>query len=251
MGSEMCIRDRYAMESLLIGTMDFKTVAAEIMKTVAFGMGLPTGDVGTDVNLSARLFLNGHPHWGWSVLMPILLNIFFTLLACSRIEKRNCLCYVPLVLLQIYPQFCMARLLLKWGMKRLNRKQFVENRDKLDGDLGTLEPYLESIPQVFIQTAIFTTLFSTTRMCNNLNHVPCERLDDRCLELSSKLYSSMCQNEIAAHIARPDEEKLYLSYVSGSLEYYDFRLRKNTTTEFYEKYNYTLYMIFIDFMVDF
>ena len=157
------------METLLIGTMDFKIAAGEVIKTVAFGMGLPTGDVGTDVNLAATLFRNGHPNWGSSVLMPILLNIFFTLLACSRIEKRNWLCYIPLVLLQIYPQFCMARLLFKWGMKKLNRKQFVENRDTLDCELGTLEPYLESIPQVFIQTAFFTvanSLASTTnRMC--------------------------------------------------------------------------------------
>jgi len=130
-------------------------VATEIMKTVAFGIGLPTGDVGTDIYLSARLFLSGHPHWALSVLMPVLLNIFFILLACLRIEKRSWLCYLPLVLMQIYPQFCMARLLLKWGRKSLNRKQFVENRDKLDCDLGTLEPYLESIPQVFIQTAFF------------------------------------------------------------------------------------------------
>ena len=226
------------MESLPIGAVDFKKVAAEIMKTAAFGIVLPTGDVGTDIYLSARLFFSGHPHWALSALMPILPNLFFTLLACSRVEKRNWLCYLPLVLLQIYPQFCMTRLLFKWGMKRLNRKQFVENRDKLDCDLGTLEPYLESIPQVFIQTAFFTTLFATTRMCSNLNHVPCERLDNECLELSSKLYSSMCQNEIAARIACPDEKNLYLSYVRGSLEYYN--MRWNTTMEYMEKWNTTL-----------
>ena len=50
------------METLLIGAMDFKIVAGEVIKTVAFGMGLPTGDVGTDVNLSATLFRNGHPN---------------------------------------------------------------------------------------------------------------------------------------------------------------------------------------------
>ena len=66
------------MESLLIGAMDFKVVAVEVIKTVAFGMGLPTSDVGTDINLSAGLFLNGHPYWALSVLMPILPNFIFT-----------------------------------------------------------------------------------------------------------------------------------------------------------------------------
>ena len=154
----------------------------DVISSVTLGMGLPSGDVGTDIYLSVRLFLNGHPRWALCVLMPLFPNIFFTIFACIRIEKRGWFYYLPIVLLQLYPQFCMARLLFQWGKGIINRKKFLQERNNLDGGLGCLEPYLESVPQAFIQTAFFTIANSltatSTRLCYNELDSPCQVYDN-------------------------------------------------------------------------
>ena len=65
--------------------------------------------------------------------------------------------------------------------KGLSKSDFIAHRDSLDGGLGCLEPYFESVPQVFIQTAFFTianSLKSTsTRLCYNEKIASCQYYD--------------------------------------------------------------------------
>ena len=133
--------------------------------TVIFNMGLPSFDVYSDLYLGIRLYMNGHPNWALSVLMPMFLNMFFTIFACIRIEGKKFVCYLPLVIFQIYPQFLVVRILLQWSKGKITRDKFLEARDNLDGGIGCFEPYLESVPQAFIQTAFFVvanSLLATT-----------------------------------------------------------------------------------------
>ena len=34
-----------------------------VLSLISFGICLPSTDVGTDINLGVKLFLNGHPSW--------------------------------------------------------------------------------------------------------------------------------------------------------------------------------------------
>ena len=158
----------------------------DAVSSIFLGIGLPSGDVGTDVNLGARLILNGHPNWAMFVLAPVITSTFFTLFACRRLENRNWLCYIPLVVMQIYPQFCVLRLLRQWWKGDINQTRFIGARDNLDGGLGCIESYLESVPQAFIQTAFFVvanSLTSTvTRLCYNDKARSCDAvLNQACM----------------------------------------------------------------------
>ena len=162
------------------------TPLMDTINTMFFGIGLPSGDVGTDINLGIRLSMYGHPKWAMCVLAPVVMNTFFTLFACARIDKDKWLWYIPLVLLQVYPQYCVVRIVLQYLRSKLDREQFIEKRDQLDGGLGCLESYVEAVPQAFIQTAFFTianSLTSTvTRLCYNDNAQSCaEFLSKTCM----------------------------------------------------------------------
>lgn len=149
--------------------------------TTIFGIGLPSFDIGSDIYLALRLLQNGHPNFAFCVLFPVLTNTVFTIFVCVNLEKRKCWRYLPLVFLQIYPQFCTARLLYKWARGEMGIDEFKCQRDSLDGGLGCVEPYMESVPQAFIQTAIFAVAYNlsttATRLCYNENARSCRPFD--------------------------------------------------------------------------
>ena len=175
-----CTRQKWRAN---VKNMSVLKVLWDVISTFLFGIGLPSGDVGTDINLGVRLILNGHPKWAMCVLAPVFTNMFFTFFACARIEKKKCWWYFPLVLLQIYPQFCAARILFRWwrGRNNYDREAFIKERDDIDGGLGCVESYLEAVPQAFIQTAFFTianNLTSTvSRLCYNEKAKSCAMFD--------------------------------------------------------------------------
>ena len=128
----------------IIGNDDFRT----ILFTLLFQMVLPFTDTGTDIRLGTRLFLNGHSTLAMAVLMPVFINTFFTAIACREMEKRAnkiyWMLYLPLVIFQLYPQFCICRLLLQYYQGQINLEEFISARDSMDGGLGCVEPYCES-----------------------------------------------------------------------------------------------------------
>ena len=87
-------------------------------------------------------------------------------------EKSNVrvswIAYLPLVFLQVYPQFCAGRLLLQYLTNKISLKDFISSRDSMDGGLGCVEPYCESVPQMYIQTAIFAHVHNLTPMITRL-----------------------------------------------------------------------------------
>ena len=160
-------------------------VIRAVLFTIFFGKLLPFADAWSDVRLSIRLFVNGHTNWAFSVIAPVFLNIFFTLFSCKAIEKkRGSVCwfmYMPMVILQVYPQWCLFRLLLEFWRHEIDLEEFISKRDSLDGGLGCLEPYLESVPQVYIQTALFSFVYNIdsiiTRLCYTETDPMCASLD--------------------------------------------------------------------------
>ena len=162
----------------------------EILFSILLSISLPFGDTGTDLRLGYRLYVHGHPRWALCVLSPVVINTIFTVVSCRLIEKKKeykCWwLYLPLVLLQIYPQFCICRLIYRYVRRRINLSEFVSSRDSLDGGLGCLEPYIESVPQVYTQTAIFAFVHTLdpllTKLCFTEKNRSCSEFDD-CREL--------------------------------------------------------------------
>ena len=167
----------------IISKEDFKT----ILFTVLFQMVLPFTDSGTDIRLGIRLFMNGHPKWALSVLMPVFISTFFTAIACREIEKRAnkryWIVFLPLVIFQLYPQFCICRLLFQYYKGKISLEQFISARDSMDGGLGCVEPYCESVPQVFIQTTIFALTHNMDQLVNRLCYTEtdksCKHIEDK------------------------------------------------------------------------
>ena len=172
----------------IISNEDFRT----ILFTILFQMVLPFTDTGTDIRLGIRLFINGHPKWALAVLMPVFINTFFTTIACREMEKRAnkkyWVFYLPLVIFQLYPQFCICRLLFQYYQGKINLEQFISARDSMDGGLGCVEPYCESVPQVYIQTTIFALIHNMDqliiRLCFTEKAQTCFQIEeeDRCGE---------------------------------------------------------------------
>ena len=166
---------------------DMKFPSREAIKTVVLaivlGMLLPSTDAGGDIRLGIRLYMNGHPKWAFLVLAPVFVNTFFTIVSCRQIEKRGAcwFLYLPLVLLQLYPQFCIARLIIKLCRGKIDLKAFISARDSMDGGIGCVEPYCESVPQVYIQTALFAYVQNidsiVTRLCYSDKSQPCAEYD--------------------------------------------------------------------------
>ena len=151
-----------------------ETIQAVVF-SIFFGIFLPSFDVGSDIRVALRLYLNGHPRWALSVLTPVLINTLFSAMACREIERikhgGSWMKFLPLVLLQCYPQFCTIRLLLGLIRGKMDLKTFIVLRDGMDGGVGCLEPYCESVLQVFVQTALFSHVHNInpliTKLCLN------------------------------------------------------------------------------------
>ena len=152
-----------------------------VLFSILFGMLLPSGDAGTDIRLGVDLYINGQPKWAFAVLSPVFLNTIFTIMACRQMEKQNngvsWIAYLPLVFLQVYPQFCVGRLLAKYFANKIDLEEFISSQNGMDGGLGCVEPYCESVPQMFIQTAIFAHVHNLTPMLTRLCFT---ELDESC-----------------------------------------------------------------------
>lgn len=128
----------------------------------------------SNIRGSYILFISGHVGWAMAVFSPVLINTFFTVFSCRETERRNMgnwwFLYLPLVFCQLYPQFCLLRILIAYFNTissknnffrfQNNLKQFVAAKDGMDGGMGCTKPYCESIPQVFIKTALFAFVYS-------------------------------------------------------------------------------------------
>ena len=89
--------------------------AKDIGLLSVFGVILPSVDQGTDYNSAVNLIIDQRVRvrkYGYAMLAPILLMTFFSLRQWWRLEKSwNRLWTLPLVLLQVFPQYRALRIL--------------------------------------------------------------------------------------------------------------------------------------------
>ena len=180
-----------------------ETIQAVVF-SIFFGIFLPSFDVGSDIRVALRLYLNGHPRWALSVLTPVLINTLFSAIACREMEERkhgaSWIKFLPLVLLQCYPQFCTIRILLQFLRGELDLKTFTALRDGMDGGVGCLEPYCESVLQVFVQTALFSHVHDInpliTKLCLNTR----QGIGDDCKENLTMFITGLDDKTIYANL---------------------------------------------------
>merc|ERR1711971_663483 len=128
---------------------------------VLFGILLPTFDTYSDGYFSYSLISGTycetsicvkHPIYGSVMLIPVLLAMLFTIPHWWRREKRwNRLYTLPLLICQVWPQWQVIKVLKL--MKDGNSNWRME-KEKLEKEIGSLEPFLESLPQVHLIMAI-------------------------------------------------------------------------------------------------
>ena len=120
---------------------------------VVFSICLPTWDSVYDVYFSIFAIINGELAWGIALLVPVIVNMFFTGMIWYKTDqgvtwKEDKRWTWVLVLLTVWPQWRALNLfydiVYKGEDEALQRKEAFERR------AGGLEPFLESAPQVIL-----------------------------------------------------------------------------------------------------
>ena len=110
------------------------------------GVVLPSLDTPMDLHLSLRALQGDQWAYGAALLLPVLLNMVFTLYAWARTEEKHPLS-VLLVPLLLWPQTRAANWIWEAGRRRKKEKDLVLLRKDFDQRIGSLEPLIEALLQ--------------------------------------------------------------------------------------------------------
>ena len=109
---------------------------------------LPTGDVYSDLALTAMLYDNNHPNWASLLLGPFLVNYTLSWIAWFNTEKQKKFTWIA-ALLGCYPQLVAARIIwLFWTQP----KKGVREKKHLERNLMENEIFTEAVPSALIMT---------------------------------------------------------------------------------------------------
>ena len=132
----------------------------EALIILATGVILPSFDIYSDIALSYSLIsgtycdnshsvCRKHPNYGAIMFIPIIMANLFTIPHWLKRENtwKKRLCTLPLFLGQFWPQFQALKLF--WLIKNKDLK-WRKKKEQLDREISSIEPFLESLPQVNI-----------------------------------------------------------------------------------------------------
>ena len=124
-----------------------------ILPSVLFDVGLPTLDVYSDLSLIIPWLIGHHYIYGTSMAIPLLLSFIAIAYKWYKLEKPQDKRWSwVFLLLQCWPQLRALRVIRK--VYRGDPKAY-EEKTKFNTELGSIEPFLESIPSLMIMTAIW------------------------------------------------------------------------------------------------
>ena len=124
----------------------------EVMPLVILNIGLPTGDVFSDILTITTLYQSGHLYFATTLLTPFLLNVVFTTFSWWRIDSNKEKKWTWILLLfQLWPQYRAMKIIFKIFK---GDQSYVDDKNTLERDVSILEPFLESVPTVWITTVI-------------------------------------------------------------------------------------------------
>ncbi len=116
---------------------------------------LPSLDVFGDISLAVNSIQNGHPNYGIVLLFPVGLNTAFQVFAYFNFEEDK-LSVWPLLILQVWPQYRALKIIFVMSKNlQLGQKMLV----KFNENVALLEPYLESMPQMYIKLYMMMTFW--------------------------------------------------------------------------------------------
>ena len=121
----------------------------EFVLLSVMSIGLPSWDAYADVYLAISAIMNGQVIWGSLLLAPVLLNLIFVSIAWWKFEDPGAKKYTwILVLLCFWPQYRAFRLMFVICWK--GEEEGMKEKKWFEQKVGTLEPFLEAMPQVRI-----------------------------------------------------------------------------------------------------
>ena len=149
----------------LMINLDFYKEALIILAT---GVILPSFDIYSDIALSYSLISGTycdnsqkhcnsecpkHPNYGAIMFIPIIMANLFTIPHWFKRENtwKKRLCTLPLFLGQFWPQYQALKVF--WLIKNKDLR-WRKKKEQLDREIGSIEPFLESLPQVNVNLFI-------------------------------------------------------------------------------------------------
>jgi len=100
---------------------------------------------------------SGHPIFATVLSMPVLLSFVLLIPHWYQTEKtpEKRWMTLPLLLLQVWPQYRILKLLILLFKDREDQQKYHEKKAKHDKDITCIEPYVEAVPTVLILLALF------------------------------------------------------------------------------------------------
>ena len=137
----------------------YEIVLLVLSKTV-FGIFLRTFDCYGDLTFAFKAFESHNYLICCLIITPVLANLLFTTMVWmtstfdSRREKWWSWILLPL---SLWPQYQIAKL-LKSIASKTSKEEWKKHENKLDKELLFIEPWLESIPQMFSSVCVYSLL---------------------------------------------------------------------------------------------
>ena len=130
----------------------------QVMPLIVLDIGLPTSDVFSDIIGIITLYQAGLAPYATRLLMPLILNVVFTTFAWWRMDSPQEKRFTwALLLMQLWPQYRAVKIILKI----LKEDQtYIEDKFILERDVSILEPFIESVPTVWIIVMLLLDVFN-------------------------------------------------------------------------------------------
>ena len=117
-----------------------KTFVKEVLLLCLFGIALPTGDVYSDGALVIQLYYTAHPKFAIVLSIPVLLSFVLLIPHWYQTEKTSKRRWMtlPLLLLQVWPQYRILKLLILLFQDREDQKKYHEKKAEHDKNVTCL-----------------------------------------------------------------------------------------------------------------
>ena len=138
----------------------------EVIPLVILNIGLPTADVFSDMYVIITLYQSSHPGYATALLTPLLSNVISTAISWSKLDStREKKWTWVLLVMQVWPQYRTIKIIIKMFK---GDHSYEEEKNVLQRDVSILEPFLESVPTVWITTMILgTSVYLRDGDCKN------------------------------------------------------------------------------------
>ena len=175
-------------------TLSWKDRLTELVLLLVLSVCLPTLDSYGDIFLAYKTFSIHHPFWGCALLVPAMVNLCFTAVAWWKMdaaaEKRWS--WVLLVFF-LWPQYKAVKLIYK--ISWMGRETGLEEKNNFRKNVGQLEPFLESMPQILVKTALWGRVNS---ICGDKENITTE-VYTKCIKSPEYLEASKVLGDDGAY----------------------------------------------------